>query len=44
MVASQLNILMPVGTAMVKLVTAKRALNQKGSPTANMWWAQTVKP
>ena len=44
MVASQLKILTPVNTAIVKLVPAKMVLKSTLSPTANMWWAHTRKP
>ncbi len=40
-VATQLKILIPVGTAIVSDVIMKKACSPIGSPTANMWWAQT---
>ena len=43
-VASQLKILMPVGTAMSIVLTAKTASAIGPMPTANMWCAQTPKP
>ena len=43
MVATQLNTLMPVGTAIRKLAPAKMVSRAGLMPTANMWWAQTPK-
>ena len=40
-VASQLKILMPVGTAMIIELSMKKPSRNVGSPTVNMWWAQT---
>ena len=40
-VASQLKILMPVGTAMIIDDTMKKPSSEVGMPTVNMWWAQT---
>jgi uncharacterized protein (DUF2062 family) len=42
MVASQLKILMPVGTAMAKLAIAKKVTWKEFIPTVNMWCAQTA--
>jgi hypothetical protein len=42
MVASQLKILIPVGTAIVMLEKPKSAFSTSPKPTVNMWWAQTV--
>ena len=42
MVAIQLKILTPVGTAMRKVVNEKKG--RKTAPVVNMWWAQTPKP
>ncbi len=42
-VATQLKILTPVGTAMSRLEAAKTASATRPSPTANMWCAQTPK-
>jgi hypothetical protein len=33
--------LIPVGTAMIIEVTMKKPFSQLGSPTVNMWCAQT---
>ena len=41
-VASQLKILIPVGTAIVMLEKPKTASATSPIPTVNMWWAQTV--
>ncbi len=43
-VASQLKILMPVGTAMIAVVTIIGMRIQDCMPETNMWWAHTVKP
>ena len=40
-VATQLKILMPVGTAMIIELIMKKLSRPTGSPTANMWCAQT---
>ena len=40
-VASQLKILIPVGTAITIDEIMKKAWSEVGRPTANMWWAQT---
>ena len=40
-VASQLKILIPVGTAMIIDEIMKKLSSEIGSPTENMWWAQT---
>ena len=40
-VASQLKILIPVGTAMTIDAIMKNACSEIGSPTVNMWCAQT---
>ena len=40
-VASQLKILIPVGTAMIIDEIMKNASSPTGSPTANMWCAHT---
>ncbi len=41
-VATQLNILTPVGTAMRNVIKLKNGRNTE--PVVNMWWAQTEKP
>jgi hypothetical protein len=43
-VASQLKILIPVGTAMIIVAAEKYARVSTSIPTVNMWWAQTKKP
>jgi hypothetical protein len=43
-VASQENILMPVGTAIAIVVNIIGTLSQGAMPETNMWWAQTVNP
>ena len=43
-VASQLKILMPVGTAMIAVVIIIGMRIHVCMPETNMWWAQTVKP
>ena len=43
-VASHLKILIPVGTAIAIVATAKIELATGPSPTVNMWWAQTMNP
>ena len=40
-VASQLKIFTPVGTATIRVLIMKNDWSQTGSPTANMWCAQT---
>ena len=40
-VASQLKILIPVGTAMIIDAIMKYACSEIGSPTVNMWCAHT---
>ena len=40
-VASQLRILIPVGTAMIIDEIMKKPRSGVASPTVNMWWAQT---
>ncbi len=44
MVASQLKILMPVGTAMAMVVAANSVFTGAPRPTANMWCAHTLAP
>src|ERR1700675_3910333 len=44
MVASQLKILMPVGTAMAIVDSTKKVFAAELMPTVNMWWAQTLMP
>jgi len=41
-VATQLKILIPVGTAISMVDAAKAEFRGAPMPTANMWWAQTV--
>ena len=43
-VAIQLNILIPVGTAITIVAAVKYALVSTSSPTVYMWCAQTIKP
>src|SRR5690625_1885537 len=43
-VASQLNILIPVGTAIAIVATAKIEFATGPRPTVNMWCAQTMNP
>ena len=43
-VASQLKILMPVGTATSRVEAAKKALPAGAMPTVNMWCAHTPRP
>ena len=43
-VASQLKIFTPVGTAITIDETMKNVSARVGSPTANMWWPQTMNP
>src|SRR5215471_21335314 len=42
MVASQLKILIPVGTPTAIVDKAKKALAFEVMPTVNMWWAHTL--
>ena len=42
MVASQLKILIPVGTAMAIVDSTKNVLPAELMPTVNMWWAHTL--
>ena len=44
MVANQLRIFTPVGTAMNIVDTANAATESGPRPEANMWWAQTPQP
>jgi len=44
MVASQLNTLIPVGTAIIMVVAVKYARVSTSIPTVNIWWAHTIKP
>ena len=43
-VASQLNTLMPVGTAIRSVVTIIGTRSQSAMPATNMWCAQTENP
>lgn len=43
-VAIQLNILMPVGTAIIMVAAVKYALVSTSKPTVYIWWAQTINP
>src|SRR3546814_4497926 len=43
-VAIQLKILIPVGTAITIVAAVKYILVFTSMPTVNMWWAQTMKP
>lgn len=43
-VASQLNTLIPVGTAIIIVAAVKYARVSTSIPTVNMWWAQTINP
>src|SRR5690625_82445 len=43
-VASQLNILIPVGTAIAIVATAKIEFATGPKPTVNIWCAQTINP
>ncbi|COG55475.1 Uncharacterised protein [Streptococcus pneumoniae] len=43
-VKSQLNILIPVGTAIAIVATEKIALATGPSPTVNIWCAHTINP
>ena len=42
MVPSQLNIFIPVGTAIAMVEATKKALPYEVMPTVNMWWAHTL--
>ena len=42
MVASQLKILIPVGTAMAMVERTKKVFAVGLIPTVNMWWAHTL--
>ena len=44
MVAIQLKILTPVGTAMIIVAAVKYIFSSTLMPVVNMWWAQTTKP
>ena len=44
MVESQLNTLIPVGTAIVMVATPKMLLATGPRPTVNMWCTHTMKP
>src|SRR6202049_281773 len=44
MVASQLKILIPVGTAIAIVDNTKKVFAAELMPTVNMWWAQTLIP
>lgn len=43
-VASHLNTLIPVGTAIIIVAAVKYARVSTSIPTVNMWWAHTIKP
>jgi len=43
-VASQLNTLIPVGTAIIIVAAVKYARVSMSIPTVNMWWAHTINP
>lgn len=43
-VASHLNTLIPVGTAMIMVVAVKYARVSTSIPTVNIWWAHTINP
>jgi hypothetical protein len=43
-VASHLNTLIPVGTAIIIVAAVKYARVSRSSPTVNMWCAHTIKP
>ena len=43
-VAIQLKILIPVGTAIIIVAAVKYARVSTSSPTVYIWWAQTTKP
>ena len=40
----QLNTLIPVGTAIIMVVTVKTEFATGPNPTVNMWWLQTIQP
>jgi hypothetical protein len=42
--ASQLKILIEVGTAIIIVAEVKYARVSKSIPTVNIWWAQTTQP
>lgn len=42
--ASQLNTLIPVGTAIIIVAAVKYARVSTSIPTVNMWWAHTINP
>src|ERR1700726_3730920 len=42
MVANQLKILIPVGTAIAMVEITKKVLAAAPMPTVNMWWAHTL--
>lgn len=44
MVAIQLKILIPVGTAIIIVAEVKYARVSISIPTVNIWWAHTIKP
>jgi hypothetical protein len=44
MVASQLNTLIPVGTAIIIVAAVKYARVSTSIPTVNIWWAHTINP
>ena len=43
-VAIQLKILIPVGTAIIIVALVKYARVSTSKPTVNIWWAHTMKP
>lgn len=43
-VAIQLKIFMPVGTAIIIVAAVKYARVSTSRPTVYIWWAQTMKP
>jgi len=43
-VASHLNTLIPVGTAMIIVAAVKYARVSTSKPTVNIWWAHTINP
>lgn len=44
MVASHLNTLIPVGTAIIIVAAVKYARVSTSMPTVNIWWAHTINP
>ena len=42
--ANHENILIPVGTAIIKVAAVKYALVSTSKPTVYMWWLQTTNP